>query len=83
MKLDACPTAIGPESFLNMPSTCSNLFTIKVFDINGKFAKTIKTESLSTLNEIRNYMLDLANGTYILNAFSQGHFVKAFKLQIN
>ena len=80
MYLNACNTNIrGTNALTQYVVNNSSLYTIKIFDVKGKRAKTINTNSLTHLQELGAKMIDLVAGVYILNAFSKGNFIKSFR----
>jgi hypothetical protein len=56
-----------------------DVLTIKVFDIKGKKAKTINKEVELSIVALKNDMIDLEKGHYVLNAFKGGNFIKSFR----
>ena len=53
--------------------------TIKVFDVNGKKAKTINADDEAEIQNMNFKMIDLDKGVYVLNAFRNGNFIKSFR----
>jgi hypothetical protein len=71
----------GNVSGLNLFQYVTNKsleLTVKVFDVNGKKAKTFSTPVLE-LQELLANLKDLANGNYILNAFKGENFIKSIR----
>ena len=52
-------------------------------DTYGKIAKTIQTQFEEGMNELMINLTDLTVGTYVVNAFSGGKFLKAIKFAKN
>jgi hypothetical protein len=80
MLLDASDATMAiSNSIINAIADASDQYVIKIFDVNGKRAKTIVSNSIISLQDLTTKTLDLASGAYIANAFTKGVFVRSFK----
>lgn len=55
-----------------------NNIIVKVLDMSGKIAKTIRQTLEESVDRICLNMEDLCKGKYIINIFTEESFVKAF-----
>lgn len=76
MYLNAHTHAIETAGLLNFKSTPLEDYVIKVFDVQGKHVITLKSPSL----DFGSINIEVAAGTYVLNAFKKGEFIKSFRL---
>ena len=67
------------EGYLSSVSGNVSTITVKVLDTNGKIAKRLSTDVSVGVQLLKSKMVDLSNGTYVLNAFNGDVFLKAIK----
>ena len=77
------PTIYGNNTYLGIVAVGTDKLTLKVLDTYGKIAKTIQTQFEEGMNELMINVTDLNVGTYVVNAFSGGRFLKAIKFAKN
>ena len=77
------PTTYENNTYLGIVAIGSDKLTLKVLDTYGKIAKTIQTQFEEGMNELMINLTDLTVGTYVVNAFSGGKFLKAIKFAKN
>lgn len=65
---------------LNFVSNYSGNLIVKVLDIQGRIAKTIKEKVEEGMQQLALNFDDLKNGMYVVNIFSDDEFVKAVRL---
>lgn len=65
---------------LNIIANFSGNLIVKVLDIQGRIAKTIKEKVDAGAHKVALDFDDLKNGMYVVNIFNDGEFVKAVKL---
>jgi hypothetical protein len=70
---------LDPCGYLNVVADNIGKITLKVFDTNGRIAKKICKELISGVHTLDLNISELSTGTYILNAFNDDIFLKAFK----
>ena len=75
------PTTINTTSYLNIVAEKMEKLTIKVVDVQGMIAKKLTTQVTQGIQELDINLNDLANGNYILNAFSKDGFLKSFRFK--
>ena len=75
------PTTINTTSYLNIVAEKMEKLTIKVVDVQGMIAKKLTTQVTQGIQELDINLSDLANGNYILNAFSKDRFLKSFRFK--
>ena len=73
------PTEIDNKTYLGIVADGSHALTLKVLDVYGRIAKTVQTEIEDGMNELIVNLSDLQVGSYVVNAFSGGQFLKAVK----
>lgn len=69
------------DSYVYLNNAANNLgsFTYKVFNINGRIVKKFCQDVITDVQQLEINFSDLGTGTYIINAFKDDTFVKAFK----
>lgn len=65
--------------YLNVVANNIGKLTLKVFDTNGRIAKKICKDIMTGVQKLDLNINELANGTYVLNAFNGDIFLKSFK----
>ena len=73
------PTLIKHNSTLNVVANTANNILVKVLDTNGNIAKTIEKAVNEGRQELSLNLSDLAKGNYVLNAFTNGIFLKSIR----
>ncbi len=60
--------------------TCTgNSMVVKVLDVQGRIAKIIRQSVEDNIDRLRLNVEDLCTGKYIINIFSDDHFIKAVR----
>lgn len=59
--------------------TCTGSMVVKVLDVQGRIAKTIRETVESSIDKVRLNVEDLCKGKYIINIFSDDRFIKAVR----
>lgn len=67
------------NTFLQVVAPKPTDLTVKVLDVDGRIAKSLVTRVNQGLQEINLNLEELNTGSYILNAFSGGYFIKSFR----
>lgn len=70
-------SVVGTNTYLGIVADSSEQLTLKVLDVYGKIAKTIQTQIEDGMKELVVNISDLKMGSYVVNAFSRGKFLKA------
>lgn len=73
------PTLIKHSSTLNVVANVANSLLVKVLDVDGNIAKTIEKTVNEGRQELSLNLADLAKGNYVLNAFTNGVFLKSIR----
>lgn len=73
------PTLIKHNSTLNVVANAANSLMVKVLDVNGNIAKTIEKKVNEGRQELSLNLADLDKGNYVLNAFTNGVFLKSIR----
>lgn len=73
------PMTVLANTLLQVVAPKSTDLTVKVLDVDGRMAKTLVTYVNSGQQDINLNFEELDSGSYILNAFSGGHFIKSFR----
>ena len=63
--------------------TCTGSMVVKVLDVQGRIAKTIRQTVEDNIDRLRLNVEDLCQGKYIINIFSDDHFIKAVQYTKN
>lgn len=69
----------GAGYLLDVVAATPGQLVIKILDIQGRIAKTIKETAEQGANHVALHLNDLQNGTYVLNIFNNETFVKAVR----
>ncbi|MCY7420576.1 MAG: hypothetical protein LH478_02410 [Chitinophagaceae bacterium] len=77
------PTTHENNTYLGIVAVGNDKLTLKVLDTYGRIAKTIQTQFEEGMHELTINLTDLNVGTYVVNAFSGGRFLKAIKFAKN
>lgn len=77
------PSVLDNNTYLGIVAVGNDKLTLKVLDTYGRIAKTIQTQFEEGMNEMMINLNDLNVGTYVVNAFSGGRFLKAIKFAKN
>ena len=77
------PTTHENFTYLGIVAVGNAKLTLKVLDVYGRIAKTIQTQIEEGMHELMINLTDLNVGTYVVNAFSGGRFLKAIKFAKN
>ena len=65
-------------SYFEITTTCSgNYLVVKILDVQGRIAKTIKQTLEESVDKIKLNVEDLRKGKYTVNIFTDDTFVKA------
>lgn len=67
------------QSYLNVVANTSGKLILKILDVQGRIAKTIIEKVEQGVSELAVNISDLAEGMYVLNAFSGDSFIKAVR----
>lgn len=62
---------------------CTGCMVVKVLDVQGRIAKTIRQTVEENIDRLRLNVEDLCKGKYIINIFSDDHFIKAVQYTKN
>lgn len=73
------PIHITHSSTLSVLVDKGGSITMKVFDIEGRIAKTFNTLVEEGKQDLALNLSDLRNGVYVLNAFCGGIFLKSIR----
>ena len=73
------PLIIDAGGYLNVMANTIGRITLKVFDTNGRIAKKVCKDIITGVQKLDINFNDLADGTYILNAFNGDTFIKSIK----
>ena len=80
MQIQDIQTSVSESiSYFNVVALNIGKLTFKIFDKNGFIAKTISAQITQGAQLFDVNMSDLSNGTYMINAFSDDKFLKAYK----
>lgn len=74
------PEITASESYLSIVVNSIGKLTLKIFDTNGRIAKKICEDIMSGVQQLEINLSDLAEGTYVFNAFNGDQFIKSFKV---
>lgn len=77
------PTVVDNNTYLGIVADGREKLTLKVLDAYGLIAKTIQTQFEEGMHELIVNISDLKIGSYVVNAFSGGKFLKAIKFVKN
>lgn len=72
--------SLDSYGYLNVVANGIGKLTLKVLDTNGRIAKKICKEIMTGVQKLDFNINELAEGTYILNAFNGDIFLKSFKI---
>lgn len=64
---------------LNIVADCSGQLIVKILDIHGRWAKTIKETVRDGAQQLYIKVDDLKTGNYVLNVFNDIGFVKSIR----
>ena len=65
-------------NYFEVPANCcGNSMVVKVLDIRGRIAKTVKQTLEESVDKVRLNVDDLKKGKYIINIFTDDNFIKA------
>jgi hypothetical protein len=64
---------------LNIESNSDSFLKLKVFNVEGKIAKSVETKVFAGHQDLSLNVSDLSSGNYILNAFYEGGFIQSIK----
>jgi len=70
-------------NYLEIVAKCSGTLIVKILDIQGRIAKTIKEKVEEGVGQLSLNISDLQNGKYVVNIFSNDEFIKAVKVNID
>lgn len=70
-------------SYLEIAAKCSGNLVVKILDIQGRIAKTIREKVEEGVVRLSLNIGDLKNGKYVVNIFSEDEFIKAVKVDID
>ena len=66
-------------SYIDIVADCSGHLTVKILDIQGKMAKTIKETVGEGMQKFSINVGDLKKGSYVMNVFNDFGFVKSVR----
>lgn len=66
-------------SCIDIVADCSGQFVVKILDIQGKMAKTIKETIGDGMQKLSIDVDDLKQGNYVMNIFNDFGFVKSVR----
>ena len=66
-------------AYLDIVADCSGQLIVKILDIQGKWAKTIKETVVDGVQKLSINVDDLKNGNYVMNVFNDFGFVKSVR----
>ena len=73
-------SALGNNmSYLDIAADCSGQLIVKILDIQGKMAKTIKQTVGDGMQNLLIDVNDLKQGNYVMNFFNDFGFVKSIR----
>jgi hypothetical protein len=67
------------EGYLNVVADKQGRLTLKVLDTNGRMAKSLTTNITEGIQKLALNLSDLSSGMYVLNAFTDGTFLKSIR----
>lgn len=70
-------------NYLDVAAKCSGLLIVKILDIQGRIAKTIKEKVEDGVNQLSLNISDLKNGRYVVNIFNNDEFIQAVRVNID
>ncbi|MGN6619337.1 MAG: T9SS type A sorting domain-containing protein [Ilyomonas sp.] len=70
-------------NYLDVAAKCSGLLIVKILDIQGRIAKTIKEKVEEGVNQLSLNISDLKNGRYVVNIFNNDEFIQAVRVNID
>ncbi len=70
-------------NYIQVVTSKSGELILKILDVQGRMAKTIREKVEQGANELAVNLSDLAEGVYVLNAFIGDSFIKAFRFKKN
>jgi hypothetical protein len=73
------PTFIATSSTLSVIANKSGNLIVKVLDLQGKIAKTVKTKIDEGSQQLDINLSDLTSGMYVLNAFNGDVFLRSIR----
>ena len=66
-------------SYIDIAADCSGQLVVKILDIQGRMAKTIKETVGDGMQKVSINVGDLKNGNYVMNIFNDYGFVKSVR----
>lgn len=72
-------TSRNNMSYFDIVTDCSGQLVVKILDIQGKWAKTIKGTIGGDIQKLSIDVNDLKQGNYVLNIFNDFGFVKSVR----
>ena len=66
-------------SYVDIASDCSGQLVVKILDVQGKWAKTIKETIGDGVQKLAINVDDLKKGKYVVNIFNDFGFVKSIR----
>lgn len=83
MLIKSIPSLIHEgQSYWQVLSSTDEQLVLKVLDAQGKIAKTVVQQVSEGFHQLSVNLSDLGAGKYVVNAFSNGNFLKAVKLLV-
>jgi hypothetical protein len=70
-------------NYLDIAAKCSGLLIVKILDIQGRIAKTVKEKVEEGVNQLSLNISDLKNGRYVVNIFNNDEFIQAVRVNID
>lgn len=72
-------TIADTNSYVNIMANSIGKITLKVFNTQGRIAKTINTTITQGIHQLNLNLTDLTSGSYVINAFNGDRFIKAMR----
>ena len=66
-------------SYIDIAADCSGQLIVKILDIQGRMAKTVKETVGDGIQKLSINVDDLKNGNYVMNVFNDFGFVKSVR----
>ncbi len=73
------PGLIENLSYVTVLANEAGRLVLKVLDLDGRIAKTVEAQITEGKQQLELNMEDLHSGRYVMNAFSEGTFIKSIR----
>lgn len=73
------PALNNTLNYFDVVAAAPGMLIVKILDIHGRIAKTIKEKVEQGANKLSVNLSDLKKGSYVLNVFNDDTFIKAVR----